>query len=116
LESKKTDNNSKPLPLVVRRVLAAARRRYHRLGRTERPSLLDPVTYCGLFTLPDLHVLARTGHWPLPARAIAWLAEAPRARRHRRRCRAERIADVVREVLVDELPAAVRVLARRAAP
>jgi hypothetical protein len=97
----------------VRTVLAAARRRYHRERRVCRPSLDDPRSYVGLFTLSDLTTLARCRCWPLPPPALAWLAEPPRARGRRRRRCAERVAAVVRDVLAAELPEAVAYLGRR---
>jgi hypothetical protein len=97
----------------IRRVLAAARKRYLRERPEGRPALADTGDCCGLFTRSDLLTLARFGYWPLPPQALAWLAESPWARACRRRRWADRIAAVVREVLAAELPAAVAYLARQ---
>jgi len=55
-------------------VLAAARRHYHRQPPACRPSLGDPASCCGLFTPAELLALAKACWWPLPPRALAWLA------------------------------------------
>jgi hypothetical protein len=105
-----------PPPRPVRPALAVARRRYHALPLASRPALADPVSYCGLFTLPDLLTLAGSACWPLSPEALTWIAEPPRARARRRRRRAERVTALVSDVLVAELPAAVAYLVGRTTP
>src|SRR5215470_12668714 len=97
----------------VRRVLAAARRRYFGDRLVDRPSLQDPRSYVGLFPLRDLTILAKCGYWPLPPRALAWLGESPADRARRRKRQERRIAAVVRELLAAELPEAIAYLAGR---
>jgi hypothetical protein len=97
----------------VRRVLAAARSRYHRLRLPWRPSLRDPRSYVGLFPVSDLPTLALASCWPLPPRALAWLEESPPQRARRQRRLDRRIAAVVRDLLTAELPAAVAYLRGR---
>lgn len=102
-----------PPPRPARPALANARRRYHAERPVWRPSLGDPRSYCGLFTAGELVALAKASYWPLPERALAWLAEPPRDRARRWRRRERRVAAVVREVLAAELPAAVEFLLGR---
>ena len=61
--------NIDDLPRFLRSVLAAARRRYHALSRTERPPLHQPKNCCGLFAAPEVVELAKWCCWPLPAAA-----------------------------------------------
>jgi hypothetical protein len=89
--------------------LRAARRRYNPAPYA-RPALDDATSYVGLFTLSDLSTLARVGYWPLPPRALEWIAERPRTRKRRRRRLERRVADVVRAVLAEELPEALDVI------
>ncbi len=70
--------------LAVRRVLMAARRRYHSLPRLERPALHCPTSLVGLFTMRDLITLAQNSYYPLPAEAVAWIGRPPRRDRYRR--------------------------------
>jgi hypothetical protein len=102
-----------PPAYAVRRVLAAARSRYHCLSPSRRPSLRDPRSYIGLFPASDLLALSCSSYWPLPREALAWLAEPPAARSLRRERRERGIAAVVREVLTADLPEAVAYLTRR---
>jgi len=83
------------------------------MPRNERPSLSDPRSYVGVFPLRDLLILARWSYWPLPARALAWLAEPPGERARRRQRTAQRIEAVTRLLLAADLPDAVAYLARR---
>jgi hypothetical protein len=99
-----------PPPLVLQRVLAAARRRYHHEPLVQRPSLHDPQNCVGLFALPDLLTLAKCGYWPLSAQALAWLTRSPSERARRRRRLDRRIAAVVREIMAADLPAALDVI------
>jgi hypothetical protein len=96
-----------------RRLLAGARRCYHALRPVDRPPLRQPENADGLFTLPELLALAKSGHWPLPGWALRWIAEAPEERRRRRRRIARPLAEFVRVVLAAELPAAVAYLQGR---
>ncbi|HVS37902.1 MAG TPA: hypothetical protein VMS17_20250 [Gemmataceae bacterium] len=97
----------------VHAVLAAARRRYHAAAHTERPPL-DQLQNCiGLFTAPELVLLAKGGCWPLPEKAMALIATAP-AERRRRRLLVRRLARAeLRRILRAELPEAVAVLVGR---
>jgi hypothetical protein len=79
----------------------------------DRPSLHDPRSYIGLFLSRDLLALMLSSYWPLPSRALAWLAEPPAARTRRRERRERGLAAVVREVLAADLPEAVAYLTRR---
>jgi hypothetical protein len=99
----------------ARRVLAAARRRYHRLSITERPPLRQPYNIVALFTLPELVTLAECSCWPLPEHTLDWFARPPVADVRRRRRLRGWVASIVRDVLVEELPAAVTVLLERRA-
>jgi hypothetical protein len=99
----------------IRRALHRAYRRLHAQQCEDRPSLTDPRSYLGLFPFCDLTALARSGYWPLPPRALAWLAEPPLERTRRRRRWSRRIEAVVRDMLAAELPEAVALLLRRAA-
>jgi hypothetical protein len=91
-----------PPPRPVRPILAAARRHYHRLPVPRRPALSDPTSYLGLFTRAQLVALACSGYWPLPAKALAWLAASPRTPA-RRRQRIARLVEAVAPVLLDRL-------------
>jgi hypothetical protein len=102
-----------PPPCPVRRVLVRARRRYHCTLPEERPSLCDPRSYVGLFLVAELTALARYDCWPLPRQALAWVAESPEDRTRRRRHKARRVEDVVRRLLVAELPDAINYLVGR---
>jgi hypothetical protein len=61
----------------VRRVLRAARRRYHRLPATERPGP-QPENLCGVFTADEVLTLMDAGRWPLSARDVEFVTEKPR--------------------------------------
>jgi hypothetical protein len=54
-----------------------------------------------------LIALAKRGCWPLPARALAWLAKPPAERARCRKRRERRIAAVVRDLLAADLPEAI---------
>ena len=101
-------------PHSVRGVLAAARRRYHAAGRTERPSLHEPQSCIGLFTALELVLLAKGGHWPLPEKALRRIAAAPAQRRCRRRLVRRLARAELERILRAELPEAVAVLVGRA--
>ncbi len=99
-----------PPPVHVRPALRRARRRLHALRPSCRPSLSDPSSCLGLFPPLDLLALAQSGCWPLPSLALGWLGEPPAERARRRKRREQRIAAVVREVMVAELPEAINYL------
>ncbi len=91
---------------AVRRVLAAARRRCQAMPITERPASHCPTSVLGLFTANELLILAQSGYYPLPARAVAYIAvKQGYVRRDR-----HRIARVVRRVLATDLRDALAVL------
>jgi len=95
-----------PPPVHVQRVLRRARRMLRAMPRECRPSLRDPRSYVGLFRARDLLTLSRWSHWPLPRRALAWLA-APPAECARRWRRADHRT---RRLLAAELPAALEAI------
>jgi hypothetical protein len=92
----------------LRRILRRVRRRLHALPFLERPADLH-----ALLTAAEAQALARSGAYPLPPAALAWLTESPAARSRRRERWARRIAAVVRSVLADELPEAIDYLLGR---
>lgn len=63
-------NTRRRWPPAVVRIVKAARRRYWQTPPLCRPTLNDPVAYCGLFTFVELTKLACAGAWPLPGRLI----------------------------------------------
>jgi hypothetical protein len=107
-----TDPNGQPWPppRSVHPALRAARRRYQVASPVSRPVLTQPQNCLVLFTLGELIALARARYWPLPELALAWIAEPPRSRRRRRRRWIVRVEEIVRRVMVEDLPAAVRLL------
>ncbi len=105
--------SSWPPPPPVLRVLAAARLRYHRTPQTSRPSLSQPHNAITLFPRGDQEILMRSNYWPLSERAIRFLGRTPAERRRSRGRFERRVAEVVREVLAADLPAAVAFLLRR---
>jgi hypothetical protein len=60
--------------------------------------------------LAEMIVLAKAKYWPLPDRALGWIAEPPRTRRRRRRHWIVRVQAVIRRLLLRELPDSVRLL------
>jgi hypothetical protein len=104
-----------PPSVHVRRVLRRARRRLHATRPESRPSLRDPRSYVGLLAPRDLLTLSRWSYWPLPPRALAWLAEPPATRARRRQRADRRIEAVARRFLARELPEAVALLTGRGA-
>jgi hypothetical protein len=101
-----------PPPVHVRPALRHARRRYHQLPLVQRPATNN---FVGLFTLADLITLAQHGYWPLPQKALVWIAETPLDRARRQKRSVQKVKTVVRDVLAEELPAAVAFLVGRAA-
>jgi hypothetical protein len=104
-----------PPAVSIRRVLAAARRRYHATRLTDRPPLHQPQNVVGLFLLAELIVLAKSGYWPIPGKAQKWIALAPEERARRRRRLARRLADPVSERIAAEVPDLLEYLQRRRA-
>jgi hypothetical protein len=62
---------------TIRRILARARRAWHRLPASRRPGLEFPISALGVFQPQDLAQLALAGWWPLPRQAVKFLGTAP---------------------------------------
>jgi len=68
----------------ARAALRRARAAWRRLPVARRPSLALPESALGLFDAQGLVALAKCGAWPLPPRALRWLAAPPRRAREER--------------------------------
>jgi hypothetical protein len=99
-----------PPPKSVQPALRAARRRYQVASPVSRPALTQPKNCLVLFSLGELIALAKARYWPLPGPVLAWITEPPRSRRRRRRRWIARVEEIVRRVMVEDLPATFRLL------
>jgi hypothetical protein len=57
--------------------------------------------------MADLITLAKSSYWPLPQKALDWIAESPADRARRQKRMARRMGNIIRNVLATELPEAI---------